>query len=111
MSGRSPRRRAQRTGTARSGRRRRPPIALMAAAIALVVAAGAAAVIGWRSTSARGTSTAAGATYVGAETCAKCHRDQYERWKGSDHARAMAPATAGTVLGDFGGATFTKDGV
>jgi Cytochrome c554 and c-prime len=51
------------------------------------------------------------ATYVGAATCAPCHREQHELWKSSDHARAMLPADEQTVLGDFGGARFTKDNV
>ena len=51
------------------------------------------------------------ATYVGAATCAPCHREQHELWKSSDHARAMLPADEQTVLGDFGGARFTKDSV
>jgi predicted CXXCH cytochrome family protein len=53
----------------------------------------------------------AAATYVGTAACASCHREQHELWKSSDHARAMQPAGEQTVLGDFGGATFTKDGV
>jgi predicted CXXCH cytochrome family protein len=51
------------------------------------------------------------AAHVGGRTCAGCHREQYALWTTSDHARAMQPATAATVLGNFAGATFRKDGV
>ena len=40
-----------------------------------------------------------------------CHAREAERWKGSDHARAMQPANSATVLGNFDHATFEKDGV
>ena len=49
-------------------------------------------------------------TYVGRATCASCHRDQDERFRGSHHDLAMQAADARTVLGDFGGATFTYAG-
>jgi len=49
--------------------------------------------------------------YVGAETCAGCHRDEYESWQGSHHDLAMQPANATTVLGDFANASFTQFGV
>ncbi len=35
----------------------------------------------------------ANASYVGRETCIKCHEPQYNLWKGSDHERAMDYAT------------------
>lgn len=43
--------------------------------------------------------------FVGSATCATCHAGEAAEWRGSDHARAMAPATGETVLGDFSGAT------
>ena len=30
--------------------------------------------------------------YVGSKRCRPCHQDQYDAWKGSNHARAMQPA-------------------
>ena len=49
--------------------------------------------------------------FVGSESCAVCHAGATAAWRGSHHALAMQEATAATVLGDFTGATFTKDGV
>jgi cytochrome c553 len=51
------------------------------------------------------------ATYVGAETCASCHRAESDQWQKSHHALAMQHADETTVLGDFDDATFEKDGV
>lgn len=44
--------------------------------------------------------------FVGSEACRECHPKVFEKWAGSYHADAMAPATEKTVRGDFGGATF-----
>jgi hypothetical protein len=49
--------------------------------------------------------------FVGAAACVECHAAEGEAWRGSQHAQAMQPATAATVLGDFDDARFTKDGV
>jgi Flp pilus assembly protein TadD len=49
--------------------------------------------------------------YVGGEVCAGCHAQEAAAWRGSQHARAMQPATAATVLGDFADATFSAGGV
>jgi tetratricopeptide (TPR) repeat protein len=51
------------------------------------------------------------AHYVGSAACASCHAAAYGAWKGSQHARAMQPATADTVLGDFDHARFRYAGV
>src|SRR5262245_34774798 len=50
-------------------------------------------------------------TYVGRDTCAKCHQLQMQAWLGSDHERAMDVATESSVLGDFNNATFDYQGV
>jgi tetratricopeptide (TPR) repeat protein len=50
------------------------------------------------------------AKYVGSERCQGCHTERYAQWQGSHHARAMQVARDGTVLGDFGGATFEHRG-
>ena len=49
--------------------------------------------------------------YAGREACAKCHAAETTAWRGSHHDRAMEIANDTTVLGDFGGATFTHFGV
>jgi hypothetical protein len=49
--------------------------------------------------------------FVGSAACAECHRAAYDLWTGSHHQRAMQRADETTVLGDFGGASFTQDGV
>ena len=49
--------------------------------------------------------------YVGVQVCAQCHAPVAEKWRGSHHDLAMQPATAATVAGDFGGASFTYAGV
>jgi predicted CXXCH cytochrome family protein len=57
--------------------------------------------------------------YVGSAACADCHPRQFESWRVSHHARAMAEAAPNTVLGDFANrqaeagssrATFSRDG-
>ncbi len=52
-----------------------------------------------------------GATYVGQQVCAGCHAKEAQAWRGSHHDLAMQEPTAATVLGDFGGATFSHRGV
>jgi predicted CXXCH cytochrome family protein len=69
----------------------------------------AAAVCGAAHTGAA--TTAPDPTYVGGQACVACHPRQAELWRASHHARAMQPANGATVLGDFGDATFEKDGV
>ncbi len=51
-----------------------------------------------------------GATYVGAESCRACHADAYTDWTKSDHHKAMLPATAENVAGDFDDVTFEHRG-
>lgn len=52
-----------------------------------------------------------GAIFVGSARCADCHAAEHAAWQGSQHARAMQPATAATVLGNFAEARFTYAGV
>jgi predicted CXXCH cytochrome family protein len=40
--------------------------------------------------------------FVGGDVCAGCHAAEAALWRGSHHDLAMQPATASTVLGDFG---------
>jgi hypothetical protein len=44
--------------------------------------------------------------YAGAEACGECHEKNHGRWQGSWHARALAPAAAQDVVGNFAGAHF-----
>ena len=39
--------------------------------------------------------------YVGPETCAKCHQDQYQLWKEHPHHCMNQLPNADTVMGDF----------
>jgi predicted CXXCH cytochrome family protein len=55
--------------------------------------------------------TQASATFVGSSACRDCHTAAFEKWKGSDHERAMDVASEKTVLGDFNNSTFTHLGV
>jgi nitrate/TMAO reductase-like tetraheme cytochrome c subunit len=48
------------------------------------------------------------AKYVGRTSCIECHQQQAHAYAGSDHDRAMEPATDETVLGDFNNVTFTR---
>lgn len=49
--------------------------------------------------------------YVGAQACVECHSAEYRHWQGSQHAKAMQPATEQTVLGDFNDVPFTYAGI
>jgi predicted CXXCH cytochrome family protein len=48
--------------------------------------------------------------YVEDRLCAECHGEQYDRWLGSHHRHAMAPADRSNVQGDFDDARFTHKG-
>ena len=50
-------------------------------------------------------------TFVGSESCARCHADAAAGWRASQHSVAMQHATGESVLGDFGDASFTHAGV
>ncbi len=50
------------------------------------------------------------AHYVGVENCQDCHEKEFTEWMQSDHHRAMEPANADTVLGDFSGVEFEHFG-
>ncbi len=45
-------------------------------------------------------------SYVGSDTCADCHADQADLWKGSQHALAWTRPAPQTMLGDFNDAEF-----
>ncbi len=50
------------------------------------------------------------ASYVGAKDCKGCHEKEFADWMQSDHHKAMLPATAENVLGDFSGVEFDHYG-
>ena len=89
----------------------------MVAAGALVLAA--AGIAAWFLRGTAGPATAPGASslpvatpaYIGSDACATCHAAEHEAWRVSQHALAMQVPTPGTVLGDFDGATFLRDGL
>ena len=41
--------------------------------------------------------------FVGSDTCARCHRDQYDAWSASTHGRAGGPPGADVVVAPFDG--------
>ncbi|MBI5504647.1 MAG: tetratricopeptide repeat protein [Deltaproteobacteria bacterium] len=49
--------------------------------------------------------------YVGGQTCVPCHEAAAALLAGSHHDRAMQPASAATVLGNFDGAAFTYNAI
>jgi predicted CXXCH cytochrome family protein len=50
-------------------------------------------------------------TFVGSAACAGCHEKEAQLWQTSQHKKAMAHATADSVLGDFNDAQFEYYGV
>jgi predicted CXXCH cytochrome family protein len=84
-------------------------------ALLLLLAGAAGAWLMWRGAGLAGRASVsapvAPAAFVGSQACAGCHADQFARWKGSQHAAAMQPATVETVRGDFSGARFAGNGM
>ena len=60
--------------------------------------------------SGSGPPAAVEAAYVADAQCGECHRKEAELWRASHHERAMQPANATTVLGDFDNARLTHRG-
>ena len=85
-----------------------PARAIVLGAIAIAVLIVILVVVVWRWQQAK---PAAVATYVGEERCAQCHAQEAQAWRMSHHAQAMRVADDSTVLGNFNGANFAKDGV
>jgi predicted CXXCH cytochrome family protein len=53
----------------------------------------------------------AAARNVGSASCAQCHTQVTQEWKGSDHDLAMMHASPSSVVGDFNNATFNYNGI
>jgi tetratricopeptide (TPR) repeat protein len=96
---------------------RRPRAPWIAAALLLGLAA--AGIGAWRLATERKPPEApvsatapppAAATYVGTAACSECHAKEHAAWRGSQHDRAMQPASEKTVLGDFANAKFAFAG-
>jgi Flp pilus assembly protein TadD len=50
-------------------------------------------------------------TFVGSLKCMDCHKNEFDKWKGSHHDHAMHVADDLTVLGDFNNAVFENHGI
>ena len=55
--------------------------------------------------------TTGASDYVGSTDCKSCHAAEAAAWERSDHFRAMLPATAATVAGDFSDVRVTFHGM
>ena len=90
----------------------RPWVSLLALGLLLLVGALAFHRFGLERGTNSGTEPAAlsVAGYVGAESCAECHRPEYERWQQSHHAAAMLPPEPQTVLGNFRDTQYEQHG-
>jgi predicted CXXCH cytochrome family protein len=101
------------TPAAAAAPRRAPIVVAGIAATVVALAFGAWYYLG-RDAAVRPAPAAAGpalaATYVADALCGNCHANAMAAWRGTHHQRAMEPATAQTVLGDFSGAKFTHLG-
>ncbi len=58
-----------------------------------------------------GTGQVSNEAYVGVEVCQGCHADEYQRWRKSDHQKAMQNADPKSVLGDFSDITVNFHGI
>ena len=88
----------------------RPAVAAtLALALGLLSALDPAPALAQPSTNAE--AETAPARFVGSESCAGCHADETEAWRGSHHALAWTPPTAEHVLGDFDDARFEGAGL
>ncbi len=87
-------------------------IPFVVAGLVTVTAVTAVLLLGTRANrSARQAKMRAPAVYIGRHACIECHARENDLWMGSHHDLAMQPASADTVLGDFGDVSFTHRGV
>ena len=49
--------------------------------------------------------------FLGDQKCKECHQDEFNKWKGSDHDKAMQLADSVSILADFNNKKFTSQGV
>lgn len=85
---------------------RKPLLLALPAAVAILLIVG---LLGYRSRLNAG--GAAAARFVGRESCARCHQEQFKSWKGSDHDLAMQVPSEQSIKGDFNNASFDYHGI
>ncbi len=51
------------------------------------------------------------ASFVGSDKCIECHRQEYNDWQNSHHAKSMNHANDSTVLGDFNNQTLDYNNI
>ena len=49
--------------------------------------------------------------FLGDDKCKECHQDQFKKWEGSHHDKAMQIADSSTILANFNNQKFTSQGV
>lgn len=49
--------------------------------------------------------------FLGDKKCKECHQNEFKKWKGSDHDKAMQIADSASVLANFNHQKFTSQGV
>ncbi|MDO6739668.1 MULTISPECIES: tetratricopeptide repeat protein [Polaribacter] len=49
--------------------------------------------------------------FLGDQKCKECHQNEFKKWKGSHHDKAMQIADSATVLANFNNKKFTSQGV
>ncbi|MCL7753586.1 multiheme c-type cytochrome [Polaribacter sp. Z022] len=49
--------------------------------------------------------------FLGDQKCKECHQDQFKKWEGSHHDKAMQIADSTTILANFNNKKFTSQGV
>ena len=58
-----------------------------------------------------GQDTKRSSDFVGREKCKDCHRNEYKKWQGSYHDKAMDIADNKSVLGNFNNAKFIRNNI
>lgn len=81
------------------------------AALLLALLAGVAAMVRSIAAETRTPVDLGAVDYATSESCEMCHPQRYASWYRTYHRTMTQPADPGAVLGDFGGATLTHDGV
>ena len=49
--------------------------------------------------------------FLGDQKCKECHKEEYKKWQGSHHDKAMQKADNNSILGDFNDVIFKSKGV
>src|SRR4051812_9548565 len=81
--------------------------------LAVGIVAVVAAALWWvssRTVTPAGHLSAQSAAFVDEASCASCHAAEHKAWTGSYHDRAMQEASSENVLGDFSGASVSRQG-